>query len=56
MLTDSCLEGHFSNDDGMELVRIASRCLQHEPRERPNAKSIVAALTLQKKTDVSALV
>ncbi|KVH94665.1 Protein kinase-like domain-containing protein [Cynara cardunculus var. scolymus] len=53
MLTDSCLEGHFSNDDGTELVRIASRCLQYEPRERPNAKSVVAALTpLQKQTDI----
>ncbi|PWA64897.1 protein kinase protein with tetratricopeptide repeat domain-containing protein [Artemisia annua] len=57
MLTDSCLEGQFSNDDGTELVRIASRCLQYEPRERPNAKSVVAALTpLQKRTDVSSLV
>ncbi|CAH9103186.1 unnamed protein product [Cuscuta epithymum] len=53
MLTDSCLEGQFSNDDGTELVRIASRCLQYEPRERPNAKSLVAALMpLQKETEV----
>ncbi|XP_057435617.1 serine/threonine-protein kinase BSK3-like isoform X2 [Lotus japonicus] len=53
MLTDSCLEGQFSDDDGTELVRLASRCLQYEPRERPNTKSIVAALTpLQKETEV----
>lgn len=53
MLMDSCLEGHFSNDDGTELVRLASRCLQYEPRERPNAKSLVSALTLlQKETEV----
>ncbi|XP_019155630.1 PREDICTED: probable serine/threonine-protein kinase At5g41260 [Ipomoea nil] len=53
MLTDSCLEGQFSNDDGTELVRIASRCLQSEPRERPNPKSLVAALIpLQKETEV----
>ncbi|KAI7746464.1 hypothetical protein M8C21_004642 [Ambrosia artemisiifolia] len=57
MLTDSCLEGQFSNDDGTELVRIASRCLQYEPRERPSAKSVVAALTpLQKQTDTASLV
>ncbi|XP_076898880.1 serine/threonine-protein kinase BSK5-like, partial [Bidens hawaiensis] len=56
MLMDSCLEGHFSNDDGTELVRIASCCLQYEPRERPNAKSVVASLTLQKQTDASSLV
>ena len=54
MLTDSCLEGQFSDNDGTELVRLASRCLQYEPRERPNPKSLVAALTpLQKETEVS---
>ncbi|XP_034708693.1 serine/threonine-protein kinase BSK7 [Vitis riparia] len=53
MLTDSCLEGQFSNDDGTELVRLATRCLQYEPRERPNPKSLVAALIpLQKETEV----
>ncbi|XP_022732248.1 probable serine/threonine-protein kinase BSK3 [Durio zibethinus] len=53
MLMDSCLEGHFSNDDGTELVRLASRCLQYEPRQRPNVKSLVTALTpLQKETEV----
>ncbi|KAF8042232.1 hypothetical protein BT93_A0760 [Corymbia citriodora subsp. variegata] len=53
MLMDSALEGHFSNDDGTELVRLASRCLQYEARERPNAKSLVTALmSLQKETDV----
>ncbi|KAJ4953286.1 hypothetical protein NE237_030118 [Protea cynaroides] len=53
MLTDSCLEGQFSSDDGTELVRLASRCLQYEPRERPNPKSLVVALTpLQKETEV----
>lgn len=52
MLTDSCLEGQFSNDDGTELVRLASRCLQYEPRERPNPKSLVTALIpLQKETE-----
>jgi BR-signaling kinase len=53
MLTDSCLEGQFSNDEGTELVRLASRCLQYEPRERPNPKSLVAALIpLQKDVEV----
>ncbi|KAL6290268.1 putative serine/threonine-protein kinase [Prunus yedoensis var. nudiflora] len=51
MLTDSCLEGQLS-DDATELVRLASRCLQSEPRERPNPKSLVASLTpLQKETE-----
>ncbi|XP_020236495.1 serine/threonine-protein kinase BSK6 [Cajanus cajan] len=53
MLMDSALEGHFSKDDGTELVRLASRCLQYEARERPNAKSLVASLmSLQKETEV----
>lgn len=53
MLTDSCLEGQFSNDEGTELLRLASRCLQYEPRERPNPKSLAAALVpLQKETEV----
>ncbi|PON43055.1 Brassinosteroid signaling kinase [Parasponia andersonii] len=57
MLTDSCLEGQFSDDDGTELVRLASRCLQYEPRERPNPKSLVTALTpLQKETEVPSYV
>ncbi|XP_039134692.1 probable serine/threonine-protein kinase BSK3 isoform X1 [Dioscorea cayenensis subsp. rotundata] len=57
MLTDSCLEGQFSNEDGTELVRLASRCLQYEQRERPNVKSLVQALTpLQKENDVPSYV
>ncbi|KAL0333239.1 UNVERIFIED_CONTAM: Serine/threonine-protein kinase BSK5 [Sesamum angustifolium] len=53
MLMDSCLEGHFSNDDGTELVKLATRCLQYEARERPNAKSLVTSLmSLQKETEV----
>ncbi|KAG5563209.1 hypothetical protein RHGRI_005837 [Rhododendron griersonianum] len=53
MLTDSCLEGQFSIDEGTDLVRLASRCLQYEPRERPNPKSLVAALVpLQTETEV----
>nr|GEV73800.1 probable serine/threonine-protein kinase At5g41260 [Tanacetum cinerariifolium] len=52
LLTDSYLEGQFSSDDGAELVRLASRCLQEEPHERPNPRSLVTALIpLQKKTE-----
>ncbi|MBA0760691.1 hypothetical protein Gotri_023419 [Gossypium trilobum] len=57
MLMDSALEGHFSNDDGEELVRLASRCLQYEARERPNAKSLVVSLmSLQKEAEVPSYV
>ncbi|CAJ1949156.1 unnamed protein product [Sphenostylis stenocarpa] len=57
MLMDSALEGHFSKDDGTELVRLASRCLQYEARERPNAKSLVTSLmSLQKETEVPSYV
>ncbi|TYH54721.1 hypothetical protein ES332_D09G189500v1 [Gossypium tomentosum] len=49
--------GHFSNEDGMELVRLASRCLQYEARERPNAKSLVISLmSVQKEAEVPSYV
>eukprot|EP00249_Psilotum_nudum_P019820 c27433_g2_i4 orf=230-1702(+) len=52
-LMDSHLEGQYTSDEGIELVRLASRCLQYDPRERPNVRVLVAALTLlQKKSDV----
>ncbi|XVE61986.1 hypothetical protein DITRI_Ditri06bG0082300 [Diplodiscus trichospermus] len=57
MLMDSALEGHFSNEDGTELVRLASRCLQYEARERPNTKSLVVSLmSLQKEAEVPSYV
>ncbi|KAK9065848.1 hypothetical protein SSX86_015249 [Deinandra increscens subsp. villosa] len=57
MLMDSHLKGHFSNDDGTALIRITSDCLQYKPQNRPNAKSVVAALTpLQKHIDASSCV
>ncbi|CAL8160708.1 unnamed protein product [Prunus armeniaca] len=57
MLMDSCLEGHFSNDDGTELVQLASKCLQYEPHNRPNFKYIVSALVpLQEQTEVPSYV
>ncbi|GAB2290998.1 Serine/threonine-protein kinase bsk3 [Dionaea muscipula] len=53
MLTDSCLEGQLSNDEGTKLLHLASRCLQYEPLERPNPRSLVAVLAhLQKETEV----
>ena len=53
MLTDLCLEGQVFGLDRTELVRLASRCLQYEPRERPNPKSVVSALvSIQKDTEV----
>ncbi|KAI6675168.1 hypothetical protein NL676_003074 [Syzygium grande] len=53
MLMDSALEGQFSSADAIELFRLASRCLQDEARERPNAKSLVTILrSLQKEAEV----
>lgn len=53
LLMDSYLEGKYSNDDGIELIRLASQCLQFEPRERPSLRNLVASLTaLQKQTEV----
>jgi hypothetical protein len=53
VLMDSCLEGHVSNSDGTELMRLASRCLQYEARDRPNLKTVVSGLaSLQKDASV----
>ena len=53
-LMDSHLEGQFSGDDGTEVIRLASRCLQSEPRERPNTRTLVQSLVpLQRKKEVS---
>ncbi|KAJ1292910.1 hypothetical protein BS78_01G026600 [Paspalum vaginatum] len=51
VLMDSCLEGHVSNSDGTDLMRLASRCLQYEARDRPNLRAVVSGLaSLQKDT------
>lgn len=53
MLIDSFVQGQFSNEEGSELVCLASKCLKYEQRERPNARSLVHALTrLQKDLEV----
>ncbi|KAL2541122.1 Protein kinase protein with tetratricopeptide repeat domain [Abeliophyllum distichum] len=57
MLMDSCLDGQCSNDDGTELMRLASCCLQCELRERPSFRSLVDSLaSLQKEKDVPSYV
>ncbi|XP_042507024.1 serine/threonine-protein kinase BSK1-like [Macadamia integrifolia] len=53
LLMDSHLEGNFSTEDATVVVGLASRCLQYEPRERPNPKNLVATLApLSTKHDV----
>ncbi|KAJ0727671.1 putative transferase, protein kinase RLK-Pelle-RLCK-XII-1 family [Helianthus annuus] len=54
LLMDSHLEGNFSTEEATVVFYLASRCLQYEPRERPNTKDLVATLApLQNKPDVS---
>ena len=54
ILMDSHLEGNFSTEEATVVFDLASRCLQSEPRERPNTKELVATLApLQNKPDVS---
>lgn len=53
MLMDSCLDAHLLNDDRTDLVRLASRCLEYESRDRPNTKTLISSLVpLQKETEV----
>ncbi|XP_041017755.1 serine/threonine-protein kinase BSK1-like [Juglans microcarpa x Juglans regia] len=57
LLMDSHLEGNFSTEEATVVFDIASQCLQYEPRERPNAKGLVATLApLQNKPDVPSYV
>ena len=54
LLMDSHLEGNFSTAEATVVFDLASRCLQYEPRDRPNTKDLVATLEpLQNKPDVS---
>ena len=56
LLMDSHLEGNFSTEEATVVFDLASRCLQYEPRERPNTKDLVTTLApLQTKPDVSCL-
>ncbi|KAG0473647.1 hypothetical protein HPP92_015504 [Vanilla planifolia] len=48
-LIDPDLDGHFPKEDGIELLHLASRCLDYELKERPNVKSLIITLmSLQK--------
>ncbi|CAL1355391.1 unnamed protein product [Linum trigynum] len=53
LLMDSHLEGNFSTEEATVVFDLASRCLQYEPRERPNTKDLVETLSpLQNKSDI----
>ncbi|KAK8485453.1 hypothetical protein V6N11_009864 [Hibiscus sabdariffa] len=54
LLLDLLSGKHIPPSHALDLIlRLASRCLQYEPRERPNPKSLVAALIpLQRDTEV----
>ncbi|OMO85490.1 hypothetical protein COLO4_21594 [Corchorus olitorius] len=57
LLMDSHLEGNFSTEEATVVFDLASRCLQYEPRERPNTKDLVTTLApLQNKPDVPSYV
>ena len=43
---DSLLEGQYANDDATyKLVELPSKCLQSEPRDWPDTKFLLAAVT-----------
>ncbi|KAJ6392391.1 hypothetical protein OIU77_026201 [Salix suchowensis] len=57
LLMDSHLEGNFSTEEATVVFDLASRCLQYEPRERPNTMDLVTTLSpLQNKPDVPSYV
>ncbi|XP_019435786.1 PREDICTED: probable serine/threonine-protein kinase At4g35230 isoform X2 [Lupinus angustifolius] len=44
LLMESHLEGKFSTEEATVVVNLASKCLQYEPRERPDTKELVTTL------------
>ncbi|KAI4297847.1 hypothetical protein L6164_037712 [Bauhinia variegata] len=57
LLMDSHLEGKFSTEDATVVINLASKCLQYEPRERPDTKDLVTTLApLHTKPDVPSYV
>ncbi|XP_077244931.1 serine/threonine-protein kinase BSK2-like isoform X2 [Tasmannia lanceolata] len=54
MLMDSSLEGQYANEDATKLVELASKCLQYEPRDRPNTKFLLTSVApLEKQSEVA---
>ncbi|XP_047339894.1 serine/threonine-protein kinase BSK5-like [Impatiens glandulifera] len=52
-LLDASLVGNIPKNEAMELIKLVSRCMQNEPSERPNTKSLLGTLApLQKETEV----
>ncbi|GLT66050.1 hypothetical protein SLA2020_384440 [Shorea laevis] len=57
LLMDSSLEGQYANEDASELVELASKCLQNEPRDRPDIKFLMSTVApLQKQKEVASRV
>ncbi|GAA0141335.1 non-receptor serine/threonine protein kinase [Lithospermum erythrorhizon] len=57
ILMDSHLEGNFSTEEATVVFDLASKCLQYEPRDRPNIKDIVSVLSpMQNKSEVPSYV
>jgi len=56
LFMDSHLEGNFSTEEASVIVDLASRCLQYEPKDRPDMKSLVEKLeSLQTRSEVCSL-
>ncbi|KAL8144443.1 hypothetical protein V2J09_017475 [Rumex salicifolius] len=57
LLTDSTLEGQYTDEDAKRLVELASKCLQYEARDRPDIKYLLTSVApLQKQKEVASLV
>lgn len=55
-IMETNLEGKYSIEEATTLVDLASKCLQYEPRDRPDIKKLVSILQpLQTKSEVLTL-
>jgi BR-signaling kinase len=56
-IMETNLEGKYSIEEATTLVDLASKCLQYEPRDRPDIKKLVSILQpLQTKSEVPSYV
>ncbi|CAA2956179.1 probable serine threonine- kinase At4g35230 [Olea europaea subsp. europaea] len=56
LLLDSSLEGQYANEDATALVELASKCLQYEPRDRPDMKFLLTSVAPLQRQEVASQV
>uniref|UniRef100_A0A0A0L0C0 Uncharacterized protein n=1 Tax=Cucumis sativus TaxID=3659 RepID=A0A0A0L0C0_CUCSA len=51
----SLLEGQYGDDDAIQSINLASKCLQYEARDRSDIKFVISAVTPLQKLEIRPL-